>query len=90
MGLRNCLDPVPSFADYLLILLTTRPSRREGSLNPTESPLYQKPILQKFGTFRELTQFGESGASDGFAIRGIGTSPGCSSGGFDYRCPTAS
>ena len=35
--------------------------------------MYQKPALQRFGTFRDLTQAGCVGASDGFAVEGIGT-----------------
>ncbi len=38
---------------------------------------YQKPTLQRFGHFRDLTRLGFSSASDGFSIIGIGTSPGC-------------
>lgn len=36
------------------------------------SPVYQKPTLQKFGTFRELTRFGFASAADGISILGIG------------------
>lgn len=39
--------------------------------------MYEKPVLQKYGTFRELTQLGMNGSTDGAAILGI-TSPGCS------------
>ena len=48
--------------------------------------MYRKPQLEKFGTFRELTQIGFSGASDGFTIIGPNTSAngcdlvGCASG----------
>ncbi len=38
--------------------------------------MYQKPSLEKFGTFRELTQWGLASASDGGSIFGI-SSPGC-------------
>ncbi len=38
--------------------------------------MYEKPTLEKFGTFRELTQIGFSGATDGFTI--IGPPPGSS------------
>lgn len=38
--------------------------------------MYQKPVLEKFGSFRELTQWGFQNASDGGSIFGIG-SPGC-------------
>jgi hypothetical protein len=38
--------------------------------------MYQKPVLERFGSFRELTQWGLSSASDGGSIFGIG-SPGC-------------
>lgn len=58
----------------------TRP-RRAAGLNP--SPLqrftvaYQKPLVEKFGSFRELTRFGLASATDGASIWGI-SSPGCS------------
>ena len=38
---------------------------------------YQKPALEKFGTFRDLTRFGFNSASDGASILGVVTSPGC-------------
>jgi hypothetical protein len=38
--------------------------------------MYQKPTLQRFGTFRDLTQAGCQGALDGRTIEGIGTSTG--------------
>lgn len=38
--------------------------------------MYQKPVVEKFGTFRDLTRWGFSSASDGGSILGIG-SPGC-------------
>lgn len=34
--------------------------------------MYQKPKVERFGTFRELTQIGLQGSSDGFTICGIG------------------
>lgn len=55
---------------------------------------YQKPVVQKFGTFRELTRWGMASASDGGSFFGIATSPGCETqwGGKTYEigCPTAS
>lgn len=48
---------------------------------------YQKPAVEKFGTFRELTQLGLSSASDGASIFGIG-SPGCQTGPISLGCPT--
>jgi hypothetical protein len=36
--------------------------------------VYQKPKVERFGTFRELTQVGFQGTSDGFTICGT-TSP---------------
>ena len=39
--------------------------------------MYEKPVLQRFGTFRELTQIGFNNATDGGSIFGI-SSPGCS------------
>ena len=38
-------------------------------------PYYEKPAIERFGTFRELTQAGCSGASDGATMLG-GTSAG--------------
>jgi hypothetical protein len=35
--------------------------------------MYQKPKVERFGTFRELTQIGFNGSTDGFTICGIGT-----------------
>ena len=32
--------------------------------------MYKKPELEKFGTFRELTQIGILGATDGYTITG--------------------
>jgi len=63
-------------------------------IKPTPLPvdcMYQKPSLEKFGTFRDLTQWGLSNASDGGSIFGIG-SPGCTTtiGRTTYTigCPT--
>lgn len=39
--------------------------------------MYEKPLLQRFGTFRELTRWGLNSSTDGGSIFGIG-SPGCS------------
>lgn len=39
--------------------------------------MYEKPVLRKFGTFRELTQLGLNLNSDGASICGISSS-GCS------------
>ncbi len=41
--------------------------------------MYSKPELEKFGNFRQLTQIGFSGSSDGFTIVGPPT-PGNPSG----------
>jgi hypothetical protein len=38
--------------------------------------MYQKPTVQKFGTFRDLTQAGCTGESDGQSYMGSGTSVG--------------
>ena len=38
---------------------------------------YQKPTLEKFGTFRDLTRLGFTSASDGASICGVTTSAGC-------------
>lgn len=34
--------------------------------------MYRKPTLERFGTFRELTQVGFQGASDGVTFQGAG------------------
>ena len=41
---------------------------------------YQKPALEKFGTFRDLTRLGLRSASDGASILGDVTSDGCRTG----------
>lgn len=35
-----------------------------------ENPRYQKPVLQRFGTLRELTRSGALGVGDGSTICG--------------------
>lgn len=32
--------------------------------------MYEKPVLQKFGSFRDLTRIGFTGSSDGASILG--------------------
>ena len=55
--------------------------------------MYEKPTVEKFGTFRELTRLGIHGGSDGVSIFGPGTpaAPGCSTTldgqTYDIRCP---
>lgn len=56
--------------------------------------MYQKPLLQRYGSFRELTRWGFSSATDGGSIFGIG-SPGCETdlskwgyGTISIGCPT--
>lgn len=54
--------------------------------------MYQKPSLQRFGSFRELTQLGIRDNTDGASFLGIG-SPGCSTLGIEIGCddgPSAS
>jgi hypothetical protein len=51
--------------------------------------MYQKPILQTFGTFRELTQAGCSGMSDGRTFEGttgpsVGDTPRVTNGTTDF------
>ena len=54
--------------------------------------MYQKPTVEKFGSFRELTRVGFAGSSDGGTF--VGAPDGCT--GFDQNgqpydyCPTAS
>lgn len=53
--------------------------------------MYQKPRVERFGTFRELTQVGFSGSQDGFTICGITNGTGNSlCGGTGNPCPTRS
>ena len=49
--------------------------------------MYEKPILRRFGTFRELTQLGLRASTDGGSIFGI-ASPGkkCATEGWDPYC----
>ncbi len=50
--------------------------------------MYQKPSVSKFGTFRELTQAGCTGTSDGRTFEGagvaVGSVPRVTSGTTDY------
>lgn len=52
---------------------------------------YQKPTVEKFGSFRDLTLLGLNQSTDGASIFGVVSSPGCSTtwGGKEYRigCP---
>ncbi|MBA2557943.1 MAG: lasso RiPP family leader peptide-containing protein [Chloroflexi bacterium] len=52
--------------------------------------MYQKPRLERFGAFRELTQIGWSGGNDGFTLNGNAvtntTGNNCDNVGFD-ACP---
>lgn len=48
--------------------------------------MYQKPSLQRFGSFRELTQLGLRSSTDGASFFGIG-SPGCETFGYEIGCP---
>ena len=41
-----------------------------------EGRVYQKPRVERFGSFRELTQVGFNGTTDGFTICGIGGGTG--------------
>lgn len=57
--------------------------------------MYQKPAVQMFGSFRELTRIGFSNASDGASILGIGNGEGCYTGPGAYGentliCPSTS
>ena len=49
--------------------------------------MYEKPRVERFGTFRELTQVGFTGASDGFCIKGIGTGNDLCGGPNGPPCP---
>ena len=46
--------------------------RTARSLDTGRRRVYQKPKVERFGTFRELTQIGLQGNSDGYTICGIG------------------
>jgi hypothetical protein len=53
--------------------------------------MYTKPSLETLGTFRDLTRWGLSSASDGGSIFGVTVSSGCSTswGGrtWEINCP---
>ena len=49
--------------------------------------MYQKPSVQKFGTFRDLTQAGCTGPADGRTFEGassVGATPRITSGTTDF------
>jgi len=48
---------------------------------------YQTPKVQRFGSFRELTQVGANGANDILAV--AGTPSGCHPGGDPTDCRTS-
>ncbi len=54
--------------------------------------MYQKPRVERFGTVRELTLVGWSGATDGFTISGpsSGTGNEYCGGANNSPCPTSS
>lgn len=47
--------------------------------------MYEKPQVERFGSFRELTRVGISGTSDGWTRDSDGTS-GCSGSEFGDTC----
>jgi hypothetical protein len=47
-----------------------------GPLLNQEMHMYQKPTLERFGTFRDLTLAGCIGSTDGASLPGIGNSTG--------------
>jgi len=57
--------------------------------------MYQKPTVQKFGTFRSLTQAGCTGSSDGATFYGttgpsVGSVPRYTNGTVDFCFSSAS
>lgn len=46
------------------------PGKQRGITRLQEGRVYQKPRVERFGTFRELTQVGFNGTTDGFTICG--------------------
>ena len=48
-----------------------RPGKRPGGTLLYGGTVYQKPKVERFGTFRELTQVGFNGTTDGFTICGV-------------------
>ena len=50
--------------------------------------IYQKPTLEKFGTFRDLTRLGFNKANDGVGIFGtVGCSSQWNGQTYEYGCP---
>lgn len=80
----------------ILLAEGVRPSAHELVIRPSEleeeTPVYQKPTVEKFGSFRELTHWGFSSASDGGSILGVTVSIGCSTTWegqtYNFGCPT--
>ena len=52
------------------------PGKQLGITRHEEGRVYQKPRVERFGSFRELTQVGFNGTTDGFTICGIGGGTG--------------
>jgi len=74
-------EPVPQGTELALLpptqVVMQIPAVRSRKPTPSPVRMYQKPALEKFGTFRDLTQWGFASASDGGSIFGI-SSNGCS------------
>jgi len=51
-------------------------SKQLGITRLEEGRVYQKPRVERFGTFRELTQVGFNGTTDGFTICGVANGTG--------------
>ncbi len=47
------------------------PGEWSGDTRHGRRRVYQKPKVERFGTFRELTQIGFEGSSDGYTICGV-------------------
>jgi len=54
--------------------------------------MYQKPMVERFGTVRELTLVGFTGSTDGYTIQGPTTGNGSNycGGANSAPCPTTS
>ena len=57
-----------------------------ATYDSTEGRMYHRPILEKFGPFRELTRLGSSVDCDG-GVNGI--NPGTPADGSSTNCPRA-
>jgi hypothetical protein len=65
--------------------ISPEPYRFDSRSKPGEI-MYEKPELERFGTFRELTQIGSAAGSDISAVFGLGAGCNPNTSDPDFAC----